>query len=65
MDNRYIDPRYRSSGTLGSDQWIKEREEGTGSFPENPGMSWKTVLISVAVIAAAGLLVILISGAVR
>ena len=61
MENRYIDPRYRSSGKLGSDQWMTEREEGTGCFPENPGMSWKTILLSVLAIAAAVLLVLLIA----
>lgn len=61
MENRYIDPRYRSSGKLGSEQWMAEREEGTGSFPENRGMSWKTALISVAVIAAVVMLVLLIA----
>ena len=60
MENRYIDPRYRSSGKLGSEQWMTEREEGTGSFQENRGMGWKTVLLSVAAIAAAVLLVALI-----
>lgn len=61
MENRYIDPRYRSSGKLGSDQWMEEREEGTGGFPENPGMSPKTIVLSVCTIAAAVLLILLIS----
>lgn len=60
MENRYLDPRYRSSGKLGSEQWMTERAEGTGSFPDNRGMSWKSVLLSVAAIAAAVLLVALI-----
>lgn len=52
MENRYIDPRYRSSGRLGSDQWMAEREEGTGSFPRNRGMGWRSVLFSVLGIVA-------------
>lgn len=61
MENRYIDPRYRSSGKLGSDQWMTEREEGTGGFPDNPGMSRRTILLSVLGIAAAVLLVLLLA----
>lgn len=61
MENRYIDPRYRSSGKLGSEQWMSEREEGTGSFPENPGISRNTILLSVLAIATAVLLVLLVA----
>lgn len=61
MDNRYIDPRYRSSGKLGSDQWMAEREEGTGAFLDNPGMSRRTIVLSVLGIAAAVLLVLLLA----
>lgn len=58
--NWNTDPRYRSSGKLGSEEWVNECEQGSGSFPENRGMSGKTVLLSVAAIAAAVLLVVLI-----
>ena len=64
MENRYIDPRYRSSGTLGSEQWMTEREEGAGSFPKNKGMTRKTVLLSAAVIALGVVLVLLLGGLV-
>lgn len=59
--NWNTDPRYRSCGKLGSEEWVSEWEQGSGSFPENSGMSWKTVLISVVVIAAAAMLVLWIA----
>lgn len=55
------DPRYRSSGKLGSEEWASECELGSGDFTKNRDMSWKTVLFSVAVIAAAVLMVVLIA----
>ena len=58
--NWNTDPRYRSSGKLGSEEWASECELGSGDFTENRGMSWKTVLLSVAAIAAAVLMVLLI-----
>lgn len=59
--NWNTDPRFRSSGALGSEAWEEECEIATGGFTKRPGMSWKTVLISLAVIAAIGLVVMLIS----
>lgn len=61
MRNWNVDPRFRSSGALGSEEWEDECEIATGGFMERPGMSWKTVLISVGAIVALGLLVILIA----
>lgn len=59
--NWNTDPRFRSSGKLGSEEWESECDLVTGGFMENPGMSWKTVLVSVAAIVAAGVLVLLIA----
>ena len=60
--NWNTDPRFRSSGKLGSEGWESECEVATGGFMKNPGMSWLTVLLSIAAIVAIGLLVLLIAG---
>ena len=59
--NWNTDPRYRSSGKLGSEEWANECDLASGGFMENPGMSWKTVLLSVLAIVAIGLLVLWIA----
>ena len=61
MRNWNVDPRFRSSGKLGSEEWESECEIATGGFMERPGMSWKTVLFSIGTIVAIGLPVFLIA----
>ena len=54
MDNRLMDPVYRSGGRPGSEEWWKERE-GEGAFRKNRDLSWKDVAVSlVGVILTVG-----------
>ena len=46
MNNRLMDPVYRSGGRPGSEEWWKERE-GEGAFRKNRDLSWKDVAISL------------------